>query len=39
VLEGEQLHGRIFIHQGDDSTFMAPRSENVTAPPYPKRGT
>ena len=26
VIENEELHGRIFIHQGDDSTFRAIRS-------------
>jgi hypothetical protein len=26
VIENEELHGRIFFHQGDDSTFRARRS-------------
>jgi hypothetical protein len=26
VIEDEELHGRIFFHQGDDSTFRARRS-------------
>jgi hypothetical protein len=26
VMENDELHGRIFFHQGDDSTFRAKRS-------------
>lgn len=26
VIENEEMHGRIFFHQGDDSTFQARRS-------------
>ena len=26
LIENEELHGRIFFHQGDDSTFRAKRS-------------
>jgi hypothetical protein len=29
VIEDEELHGRIFIHQGDDSAFRAMRSCEV----------
>ena len=27
VLQGDELHGRIFFHQGDDSGFMARRAK------------
>jgi hypothetical protein len=27
VLKGDELHGRIFFHQGDDSGFVARRAE------------
>ena len=27
VLQGDELHGRIFFHQGDDSGFVAKRAE------------
>lgn len=29
ALEGDELHGRIFIHHGDDSSFAAQRTEHV----------
>ena len=27
ILKGDELHGRIFFHQGDDSGFVAKRAE------------
>ncbi len=30
VLEDDELHGRIFFHQGDDSGFVAKRAEGQT---------
>ena len=31
VLESDALHGRIFIHQGDESSFVARRASNAGA--------
>jgi hypothetical protein len=30
ALTGDELHGRIFFHQGDDSAFTARRTAHVT---------
>jgi hypothetical protein len=32
VLEGDQLHGMIFFHQGDESGFVAKRATRVKSP-------
>lgn len=37
VLEGDELRGRIFIHQGDDSSFAARRIENLRVAGRPRR--
>ena len=31
ILDGEQLRGRLFFHQGDESAFTASRGEGVSA--------
>jgi hypothetical protein len=31
VLESDALHGRVFIHHGDESSFVARRASNVGA--------
>jgi hypothetical protein len=36
VLEGDELHGMIFFHQGDESGFVAQRSKQKR-PPRPKK--
>jgi hypothetical protein len=30
MLKGDELHGMIFIHSGDDSEFVADRAERAT---------
>ncbi|MBI1865718.1 MAG: hypothetical protein HYR98_08350 [Nitrospirae bacterium] len=32
ILKGEQLQGRLFFHQGDDSSFVAQRQPNRKSP-------
>jgi uncharacterized protein YndB with AHSA1/START domain len=29
LIENEELHGRVFFHQGDDSTFRARRAQRI----------
>jgi len=31
VLENDALHGRVFVHHGDESSFVARRAANVGA--------
>ena len=33
LLRGDELHGRIFFHHGDDSAFTARRTAHVTSRP------
>lgn len=33
MLRGDELHGRIFFHYGDDSAFVARRSAHVAPRP------
>jgi hypothetical protein len=32
ILQGEQLRGRLFFHQGDDSSFVARREPHLKSP-------
>ena len=35
VLKGDELHGTIFIHMGDDSEFMAKVAKSTKRKKYP----
>ena len=37
VVKGDELHGMIFFHEGDDSEFVAKRSDATKAPKSKKR--
>ena len=38
VVKGDELHGMIFVHEGDDSAFVAKRADAPKAPKRKKRG-
>ncbi len=37
VVKGDELHGMIFFHEGDDSEFVAKRADTPKAPKRKKR--
>jgi hypothetical protein len=39
VMEGEQLRGRLFFHQGDDSAFVAERQSRKQPASRPQQPT